>query len=407
MSCFRQIYKGEIKKIFQKKAVWIMLAVGILLMSFVELNDVIFSKPWTLGVSQGTVTQRQVMQMEKEACQAMDGQAMDDTFIGSLREKLEAALPKPGDLPDDYEEIYYYASQKIGYRPIVKLLYNRFQDERASSTFDFTAQDFVDVNQQNLDNLMVMAQLNDEEKAYWQAHYDRVEKPYTYYYTEGLEQYCNFACINLWMVFILIVVSLAGIFSDETQFRTDALLMSSKNGRAPLGLAKLAAGISVAVGEMLLVQGFQLALLAAVFGGSGWNAPVQLIHTSAINITMGQLVLWIFAASLLLAALFGAFTMLLSRLIANPLPVMAIQTAVLLVGMLSPDIANRTLSMLWAVRPTYLIYTNTILSEYRLFHMGNALVTCLTLGVILYAVIIPPLLAGTVLLHQKAQFKSR
>jgi hypothetical protein len=52
---------------------------------------------------------------------------------------------------------------------------------------------------------------------------------------------------------ISIATTLSGVFSDEAQLHTDALIFSSRNGKKRLAAAKLLAGITVGIFETLVV----------------------------------------------------------------------------------------------------------------------------------------------------------
>ena len=72
--------------------------------------------------------------------------------------------------------------------------------------------------------------------------------------------------LNL-MALLFTLVSLCGSFSDDDVYKTRPLLTSSVHGRLPLTLARLAAGVSLACGGVLVLFGLTAAIQFFVHGG--------------------------------------------------------------------------------------------------------------------------------------------
>lgn len=68
----------------------------------------------------------------------------------------------------------------------------------------------------------------------------------------------------------------------------------------------------------------------------------------------------------MIAILCGLFTMLLSQVFRNTVPVMAVQTGVLIISIFNLPYSFGMLSQVWALRPTNFI-KNFAFIEYRLF----------------------------------------
>lgn len=58
-----------------------------------------------------------------------------------------------------------------------------------------------------------------------------------------------------WILVLIIAIALSGVFADEKTYRTDALVLSSKNGRIPVCIAKIFSGITFAVLETIILLG--------------------------------------------------------------------------------------------------------------------------------------------------------
>ena len=243
-------------------------------------------------------------------------------------------------------------------------------------------------------------QLTQEEIDYWERERSRLTTPFTIEYASGCEGILEKAYwLNL-MALAFALVSLCNSFSDDDVYRTRPLLTSSVYGRFPLTLARLAAGISLACGGVLVLFGLTAAIQFFVHGWSGAQMPIQLlglepVWTGAGNVdlsdscrvmTAGQAVLTTVGMGLLIALFAGALSMLLSKLLRRAVPALALPLGLLLLSMIfEPPFYyyDRVRAQIWSYMPIQRLY-QTFLADERLVSLGGVQLDCIPVSVLLY-----------------------
>lgn len=411
------LYKTELKKILSKRAVWITLVIGMALLIIAEISNI---HPFGIGgrydFPDGTsMSAYEFYQQQKKTSEEITGQKLDDVLLQKMRTEMKEFLKDKQDLPyaettgsKEYRGIWF-AAEKLGYEDLLSKLYTQFQDAEDPNRLlmESDAAEYYQAVADNLNHVFSRDGLSEEETAYWSEKYDRQSIPFAYGYAHGYSGFIQMFYVYIWFVFLLIAVSLAGVFSEEVSHRTDAMILSTRNGRKPVSLAKLCAGITVGTLEMAIVLGVNLAVCLITFGHGGWDAPLlMVIQSTAWDLTVGQGILIFIGLALALAMVFAAVTMLLSQILGSSTGVLAVQIGILLLGIFNIPDSLGIISQFWAIRPTnFLMYY--AFSEYRLFSIGSHFLNVFQAAGILYPLLIAAAVPITYVSYQRMQVKSR
>ncbi|MBR2593405.1 MAG: hypothetical protein IKD83_02120 [Firmicutes bacterium] len=413
MSNTGTLYKMELKKILMKKIVWIMLAIGIVMfisnvLPIIGENNIVFPDGTSMSVYEA-------IRIQKNTSESISGKKIDDSLLNKMRNDIRAFLADKEDLPykgrnksDTYPGIWF-AARKLGYEDFMTKLYNQFgdADDPNKKIMECTAGEYYRMVRDNLDYTFENEGVTEEEKAFWIQKFSGSGSDITYEYAAGWNEFADPFVIYIWFAFLLISVSLAGTFSEENAFRTDAVILSAKNGRTPVCLAKLWAGITVAAVEMVLIIGINMAVCLGTYGIGGWNAPLIMIAPyTAWNITVGQaftLLIWL---SLVMSVVFAVFTMFLSRLSGKSMAVIAVQFAIFFICLFSIPNNQGLISRLWEIRPTGFLNIYTFM-EYRLFKIRGSYLDVFQMGTVIYIIIIAALIPVICHTYKHMQIKSR
>ena len=166
-----------------------------------------------------------------------------------MRTEIKEFLKDKQDLPyaettgtKEYRGIWF-AAEKLGYEDLLSKLYTQFQDAEDPNMLlmESDAAEYYQAVRDNLDYFFSRDGLSEKETAYWSEKYDRQSIPFAYGYAHGYSGFIQMFYVYIWFVFLLIAASLAGVFSEEVSCRTDAMILSTRNGRKPVSLAKLCA----------------------------------------------------------------------------------------------------------------------------------------------------------------------
>ena len=115
-----------------------------------------------------------------------------------------------------------------------------------------------------------------KEQNYLVGQYESVETPFYYDYSEGWTQLLYNSPFVIMIAALILGYLVAGIFSDEFKWKSDAVLFSTLYGRDKAVAAKIKAGFLLITGlYWIAVMAYSLITLTCL-GFSGWNCPFQI-----------------------------------------------------------------------------------------------------------------------------------
>lgn len=398
MRQFFTLYRFEIKKIFQKPYVPALLALCIALTVFLNVRPLLGEQTVAYVDEQQqfhfeAVSNYEAIQLERRFAREDAGKPLDNEAVWTMQEMNRR-----------YQEIYnQYAPDltcvllnhslvfetlgRTGVNPVA---------EHIEYPVDYAYQSLERGREEEFASQL----LSQEEIAYWEREGTRLTTPFVMEYTGGWRGILEKASwLNL-MALVFALISLCSSFSDDDAYKTRPLLASAAHSRMPLTLARLAAGVSLACGCVLLLFGLTTAIQFFVHGAGGAQMPIQLLelkpdqrgigdaHLSYIcrDMTAGQAVLVTVGMSLLIALFAGALSMLLSKLLRRAVPALALPLGLLLLSMIfEPPFYyyDRVRAQIWSYMPIQRLY-QTFLADERLVSLGGVQLDCIPVSVLLY-----------------------
>lgn len=390
MNNFRILYSAEVKKIICKKSVWIALIIGlafVFLVGFTNLS------------AEGHIS---YVKSSREVLSAIEGHEMDEAFFANFQNEVMEEL---NNNTEKYENLMAYDSgaafmngaTAVGKMSLYEMIYSVVRDRTLVGTV--SGETFYEKMRDNIIKDGRELGASDEEISVWLKEYDSIEKPVKYYYAESYSNILDVWFFIGWVLFLNIAVALSGVFADERAYKTDAILLSTKEGRSKLCFAKIAAGISVALLQGLIIIGFLFGVMFAFFGTEGSTGMIQnIIPSSPWNITIGQMVV-IFLLLAIVTTCFWAFTnMLLSQVTHSAVATMAIHATILFAGLFNVPIKMGFIAKLWELRPTMALYYGTFCNTFRYGPMNNVQVS-----VLLYSICMVVFAATLLVSYKKSQ----
>ena len=398
MRQFFTLYRFEIKKIFQKPYVPALLALCIALTVFLNVRPLLGEQTVAYVDEQQqfhfeTVSNYEAIQLERRFAREDAGKPLDNEAVWTMQEMNRR-----------YQEIYnQYAPDltcvllnhslvfetlgRTGVNPVA---------EHIEYPVDYAYQNLERGREEEFSSQL----LSQEEIAYWEREGTRLTTPFVMEYTGGWRGILEKASwLNL-MALVFALISLCSSFSDDDAYKTRPLLASAAHSRMPLTLARLAAGVSLACGCVLLLFGLTAAIQFFVHGAGGAQMPIQLLElesdqkgigdvylsNSCRDMTAGQAVLVTVGMSLLIALFAGALSMLLSKLLRRGVPALALPLGLLLLSMIfEPPFYyyDRVRAQIWSYMPIQRLY-QTFLADERLVSLGGVQLDCIPVSVLLY-----------------------
>ena len=398
MRQFFTLYRFEIKKIFQKPYVPALLALSIALTLFLNVRPLLGEQTVAYVDEQQqfhfeAVSNYEAIQLERRFAREDAGKPLDNEAVWTMQEMNRR-----------YQEIYnQYAPDltcvllnhslvfetlgRTGVNPVA---------EHIEYPVDYAYQNLERGREEEFSSQL----LSQEEIAYWEREGTRLTTPFVMEYTGGWRGILEKASwLNL-MALVFALISLCSSFSDDDAYKTRPLLASAAHSRMPLTLARLAAGVSLACGCVLLLFGLTAAIQFFVHGAGGAQMPIQLLElesdqkgigdvylsNSCRDMTAGQAVLVTVGMSLLIALFAGALSMLLSKLLRRGVPALALPLGLLLLSMIfEPPFYyyDRVRAQIWSYMPIQRLY-QTFLADERLVSLGGVQLDCIFVSAILY-----------------------
>ena len=339
------LYGYELKKLMQKKLVWIALLVCIAVIAFSILYPLMGS--YIVNGSYISTNYEEHL-ANQEYRKALSGKPIDQAL-------LEETVAAYNDLPDEAnylltEEYRIYAQP---YRDIFNLIRVwTGMDKEAIEQWTPDEAALYAAMRERFEESAVKSYLTEAEMSYWKNH--SVETPVVYQLHEGygciLE---TFLTVGL-MMLLYVAITLSSSFPDEHTHRTDQLVICTANGKRRLYWVKLFSGITVGCVGTLLMTVLTWVLCLYVYGSEGFDTAIQLFYTGyAGNITIGQACLIAYGCLLVTAIFISVFVMLLSELFHSSIAAMSVTTGMILTGMMFQIPAQyRILGQLWDYLPT-------------------------------------------------------
>ena len=382
MNTFLIVYKAEIKKIISKKSVWIALLIGL---AFVFLTGL------TNLSSEGHIS---YVKSSRDILYQIEGHEMDEAFFADFQNEVMDELNNNADkyeklMSDDPGVAFMNGADAIGKKSLFDLIYNVVRDRSYVETV--TGDLFYEKMRENIINDGKELGASDEEIGIWLSKYDSIEKPMKYYYAGSYSNILDACFFVGWVLFLNIAIALSGVFADEKNYKTDAIILSARKGRSTLCLAKIAAAVTVALLLGFIIIGSFFGVMFAFFGAEGSRGMIQnIIPSSPWNITIGQMV-QIFILLAFITTCFWAFTnILLSHLTRSAVATMAIHAAILFVGLFNIPSKMGVIAKLWELRPTMALYYGNFCNTYIYGTMNNvqASVLIYSLCMVMFAAVL-------------------
>ena len=359
------LYRFEVRKILRRKITVIAMIAVSLLMVAINIGEYVAGS--------------KIVNKEE---QILVGRTVDDKMLDEMRAAVEA---KTVTLDDGTQMAIGMGINDPAYQPLMEYL--RTIAGNIDKAYNMTEADLEKRFDGVIDEIIREQHLTDSEIKYWQAK--RAQSPMPLTYGKIQNGWGDSVCI-LYVVSILSMISIAatlsGVFSDEAQLHTDALLFASRNGKKRLMTAKWLAGITVGMLETLVILLVSVGTEFAISGFGGGEASVQFfVGPTAMDMKISTAFWTCSGIMLVIGLLMSAFAMCLSQVFGNSVAVIASMTVLWLVSMLSPPYSWRLMSQACSYLPVTFI-GSWVFSDYRMVNLFGRLFTILQVAPAVYLI---------------------
>ena len=357
------MYRFEVRKILRRKITALALLVVSLLMAAMNIGEY--------------VAGAKIVNKEE---QALVGRKVDDTLLEEMRQAIE---PKTVTMDGGTQMAIGISVKDPAYQPLMEYLTTI--GGNIDKGYYMTEADLAGRFNGVVAEALREQYLTDEETAYWQERWEASPMPLTYGKIQnGWGDSVSIIYVVAILAMIAIAATLSGVFSDERQLRTDAVIFSTRHGKKRLVTAKLLAGATVGVLETMVILFVCVATEFAISGFGGGDASVQFfVGPTAMDMPIRRAFFLYVGIMLLIGLLLSVFAMCLSQLTRNSIAVIAVMMVLWLLSMLPLPYRWRLLSQAGSYLPVTFL-GSWVFSDYRTVHVFGRILPILQAAPVIY-----------------------
>ncbi|ACQ53556.1 ABC transporter permease [Clostridium botulinum] len=397
-----ELLKQELYKIFSKKYLFLILALMLLFTYGFDLVTVVrgstdntynYTKPF-----EGNVTKEKEDKIYK---------------LFKSNEKKD----KDSEITTIYKNMWYsYLYQTrprfVAISDVLKeanpLFKNKKLDERPH---DFKGYELNELNK-NLKELKKAGKENTYEYKNKNAAnnmYKKLSEP-KFFYVESWQYISSFVNdTNFTIIFIMLLLGISPIFSEEYKTKVSTIILSSKKGRSECVRAKILAAIIYAIFIAFICNLIGTIVITKMYGIEGFNAPMQSLFEfscSPYNFTIAQFYLTLFFTSIIGAILFVLLILLISNITKSSMMTFFISGFIFVFPMLVEKFVG--VANVWWKKPLISLSITQIFNATKIY---DAFSTINIFGhpliypyfILIYSIVLGTLL--TYILHRKLKYE--
>lgn len=394
----RTMFKYEVKKVFAKTGgkIALLLLAGVLIMACWFAADVSYTNE--RGEQEHGITAvRKLREAQKEWTGVLDEERLRQVIV-ELR-RIDAT---PQAQSKDVKENNIAYGWQQGVLGIRWLMVYAYADAFRSS--DYFRPDSLDPDDASAfytnritllkewfedENDMAYYKFSDKEKAYLIHQYEILETPFYYNYLEGWKQLFEWYSMVAMLTMMILGYLVSGIFSNEFQWRADAIFFSAEHGRNKAVAAKVKAGFGIVTGIYWVMALLYTAFVLMYCGADGATCPIQAnwdSWKSFYNIKIWQEYLLLVIGGYIGCMFISFLVMFISA--KGKSAVVAVMTPVVLIFLPSfvGEFDGPAVDKILGLLPDQLLQVNMALKYFNLYELCGKVVGAVPILLVVYGV---------------------
>lgn len=375
MSNFRTLYRYEVKKILNRKLVWIVFLICILCAGVFSVAD-LTGKYYVDGEVYDT--HYHMFRVDQEYQRALSGRVLGQELL----EEMSAAYGKVPATAERYtltEEYQTYARPYYAIFNLVRLWTQQWEIDELQAWVPDEAGLYAS-RAEKLEEEWQNLRLSDREKAFWREKEAQTDTPVMYLYHEGYSKLISNGINTLGLLVLLFVcICMASVFTEEHTRRTDQLILSGAKGKSVVYWAKIAAGASVSAVCATLLTVFVFGLVFVIYGAEGFQASLRLslyMWSSSCAMSLGQACLAGYGILILTAVFVGVLVLVLSEVLHSNIATLSVCVGMIIAGMVgNVPYQYRVLAQFWDWLPMRFLNADNIFGARTIPVFGHCFVS--------------------------------
>ena len=388
--------KYEIKKVFSKTS----SKIAVLLLLFVVGITCFFAMNVSYVDEKGDSKNGPAAVARLKAAQKEWSGYLDEEKIQKVIIENRRIRTSPQALSQNYQENDIAYSWGQGIMEIRNLLncayaeaFRSYDYYRADSLSPEAAGDFYDNRTKLLKEwLQEEAQYHysDKEKEYLISQYETLETPFYYDYMAGWQQLFEFAPTIVMIAMLILGYLVAGIFSNEFTWKSDAVFFSSFYGRNKAVSAKVKAGFCIVTAIYFVTFLTYTGIVLLYLGTDGWNLAIQTSWTSwksFYHVTNLQEYFLIIFGGYIGCLFISSLCMMVSAKTRSSVLAVMIPFILIFIPSFLANIDSALVNKIIGLLPDQLLQIGVALKLFNLYSIGGKVFGEVPVIIILYAIL--------------------
>lgn len=229
---------------------------------------------------------------------------------------------------------------------------------------------------------------SEKEREYLVRQYETLETPFNYDYTEGWAQLLYNAPFVVMTAALILGYLVAGIFSNEFRWKSDAVLFSSQYGRDRAIAAKIKAGFLVVSALYWFAALLYSLIVLGALGFDGWSCPLQIdLWKSFYQMNLGQAWLLVVLGGYIGCLFFAFLTMWASAKTRSSMFAATVPFLLIFLPSFLDNLNNDRLSRILGLFPDQLLQIYQALRYFHVYEIGGKVFNAMSILLPLYGVL--------------------
>ena len=233
-------------------------------------------------------------------------------------------------------------------------------------------------------------QFSEEEKAFLTRQYESLETPFYYDYAMGWSRLFEYAPTVVMITMLVLGYLVAGIFSSEFSWKSDAIFYTSLYGRDRAVRAKIGAGFCLVTGIYSAIFLLYSGIVLAYLGTDGMDLAVQAVSGSwkcFYPITVWQKYLLIAGGGYVGCLFISFLSMLVSAKTRSAVVAVMVPFVLIFLPSFLSSISSHTVQKIIGLLPDQLLQTGMALNLFNLYPAGGKIWGAVPILLVLYSLL--------------------
>lgn len=226
------------------------------------------------------------------------------------------------------------------------------------------------------------------EKDFLVKQYKIIKTPFYYEYKEGWSQMLHNSPTVIMIAALILGYLVAGIFSNEFRWKSDAIFFTTVHGRNSATAAKIKAGFLIVTGLYWSAIAVYTLVTLGILGFGGVGCPIQMdMWKCFYNLTFGQTYLLVTVGGYIGNLFFAFLTMWVSAKTRSSLFAVTVPFLLIFIPTVLDNMDVEWISKMVGLFPDQLLQISQVMRYFRVYEFGGNVLSAMSILPVLYLIL--------------------